>query len=135
MISSEPILTGPIKYSDVSKYLAAADILIAPFNTSRFKHLEKYGFWWCPVKIFEYMAVGKPIISYDYVEVRKIMKNTGLLAKPGNLEDFKNKLRTLINNKELRHEYGRKARILSLKYEWKKRAEEINEVYNETIKS
>ena len=52
------------------KYLVASDILIAPFNTERFKLIEKYGFWWCPVKLFEYLAMGKPILTYEYPEVK-----------------------------------------------------------------
>lgn len=116
------ILAGSKKYEEIPKYLQAADILIAPFNTERFKHLEEYGFWWCPVKLFEYMAMGKSILSYDYDEIKAILKNGGITAKSGDLKDFENKLEMLINNKKLRIELGKTAKKISLEYTWEERA-------------
>ncbi len=124
------ILTGPQKHGDMPKFLAASDILIAPFNTSRFKGLEKFGFWWSPVKLFEYMASGRAIVSYNFKEVRNIIKDGGVLAEPGKLDDFVEKLLIVIENKMLRDELGSKARkIAELQYNWFKRANEIIKVY------
>jgi len=122
-------LTGSKPMGEIPAYLSAADIAIAPFNTKKFRKLEKYGFWWCPVKLFEYMASGKPIISYDYFEVKNIVKNSGLLVKPGDFETFQNKLKGLIENKKLRLKLGKMARKIALMYDWKYRAEEVYKIY------
>ena len=67
------------------------------------------------------MSSGKPIVSYDYYEVRNIVKDAGLLAKPGDFNDFINKLNELINNKKLRIKLGDKARNLALNYDLEQR--------------
>ena len=123
------ILLGSRPHEEIPKYLAISDILIAPFNHDYFKNSE---FWWNPVKLFEYMASGKPIVSYDYKEVRKIVRDSGLLAKPGNLNDFIKKLEYLIEDENLRRKMGRKARDIAVKeYDWKIRAKETMKVYEE----
>ncbi len=129
------ILTGPKKHDEIPKFLAASDILIAPFNTSRFRELERIGFWWCPIKIFEYLASGKAILTYDFEEIRKIIKNTGALAKPDDLDDFIQKLLMLIEDENLRIKLGRKARkIAEGEYAWGTRAETIIQVYEKVSK-
>ena len=123
------IFVGSKPSEEVSKFLAAADITIAPFNTDKFDKINKYGFWWCPVKLFEYMSSGKPVVSYSYDEVGNIVKEGGLLAKPGDFQDFSEKLRVLIKNKELRLKLGKAARKLALKYDWRYRAQEVYKIY------
>ena len=36
----------------------AGDVAIAPYNPKGFKEMEKYGFYFSPIKIFEYKACG-----------------------------------------------------------------------------
>jgi len=128
------ILTGAIRSERIPEILATSDILIAPFDVSSYKSLEKYGFWWCPVKLFEYMAVGKPIVSFGFKEVRNIVRDAGLLAKPGNLNQFVEYLNVLIKNRKLREELGKKGReIAEREYSWEKRAKETLKVYKKII--
>ncbi len=128
------IMAGGQPYSEVPKFLVASDILLAPFNASKFKALEKYGFWWCPIKLFEYMASGKPIVSYDFEEVRNIVRNAGLLAEPNNLDKFIKHLSLLIENGELRRELGERGRkIAKREYTWEERGKEVIKVYKEII--
>jgi glycosyltransferase involved in cell wall biosynthesis len=42
--------------------LAAADIGVAPFDVARHGPLA-LGFYWSPLKIFEYMASGLPVVA------------------------------------------------------------------------
>jgi glycosyltransferase involved in cell wall biosynthesis len=126
------ILTGPKDYYEIPKLLAASDILIAPFNTIRFNLLEKYGFWWCPIKLFEYMASGKPVVSYDFEEVRRIVQDAGLLAEIGDIDGFTEKINYLIENESLRTSLGQKGRIIAERgYSWRRRAEETINIYKE----
>ena len=125
------ILLGAKPHEEIPKYLALSDILIAPFNDEYFRG---FGFWWNPVKLFEYMAAGKPVVSYNYEEVRKIVRDAGLLAKPGDLEDFIKKLEYLIEDENLRREMGRKGREIAVKeYDWKIRAKQTVEVYKQVL--
>jgi glycosyltransferase involved in cell wall biosynthesis len=125
------VLTGAIDHDLIPGTIAGSDILIAPFNTNGFPELDEYGFWWCPVKLFEYMASGKPIVSYDYPEVRKIVGNSGLLAKPDDFEELARLVKRLVNNKELRNKLGRKANDIAKKqYDWSNRVNELKKIYD-----
>lgn len=124
------ILAGAVEYDELPGILAASDVLIAPFSTRGFNAIENYGFFWCPVKLFEYMASGKPVVSYDFPEVRKIVNGCGLLAKPGNLDEFVTNLRVLVRKKDLRVKLGNNALSVARKhYSWNLRTEEIIKLY------
>ncbi len=128
------ILVGPVNNEEIPKFLSVADILIAPFNTKKFTKMEDYGFWWCPVKIFEYMASGRPIVSYDYQEVSNIIDGCGLLARPGDFNDLFAKTKRLVESKKLRVNLGIMARRRSLSYDWEYRAMEVFKIYKKCLK-
>jgi glycosyltransferase involved in cell wall biosynthesis len=129
------VLTGPVESEQIPEILASSDILIAPFDTSGYRILEKYGFWWCPIKLFEYMASGKPIVSYNFKEVKNVVRDAGLLAEPNNLDQFIKYLSQLVRDEDLRKKMGEKGRkIAEMEYDWGKRAKETIRVYEKSIK-
>jgi glycosyltransferase involved in cell wall biosynthesis len=128
------IFLGSVNYNKLPDYLNISDICIAPFDASEFKYFENLGFWWNPLKLFEYLGMGKPVVSFDFDEVRKIVASAGLLARPGDLNEFIEKLEYLIDNKKERELLGKNARELALKkYDWKKRAEETVKIYQKVL--
>jgi starch synthase len=54
--------TGAIPHRALPGWLAQADIGVAPFDPARHRPL-RLGFYWSPLKIFEYMAVGLPVVA------------------------------------------------------------------------
>ncbi|MFH1433087.1 MAG: glycosyltransferase family 4 protein [archaeon] len=128
------ILTRAVDYDEIPGIMANSDVLIAPFNNRGFRQLDEYGFWWCPVKLFEYMASGKPVVSYDFPEVRKIVNDGGLLAKPGDLDEFVGMVERLVRSKDSRLKLGglasRRARV---NYSWESRVKEILRVYGAVL--
>ncbi len=128
------IFLGSVNYNKLPAYLSISDICIAPFDASEFKYFEIHGFWWNPLKLFEYLGMGKPVVSFDFDEVRKIIANCGLLARPGDLDDFVEKLEYLVNNKGERQRLGNNARALAEReYDWKKCAEETVKIYQKVL--
>ncbi len=55
-------LVGAVPHDDVPAILASADIGVAPFDVSAHPSLA-YEFHWSPLKIFEYMASGLPVVA------------------------------------------------------------------------
>lgn len=56
------LFTGAIPHSDMPAQLAAADIGVAPFDPAAHGPLS-LGFYWSPLKLFEYMAAGLPVVA------------------------------------------------------------------------
>lgn len=54
--------TGPLPHDVIPAYLAAADIGVAPFDLAEHPTLARE-FHWSPLKIFEYMATGLPVVA------------------------------------------------------------------------
>jgi glycosyltransferase involved in cell wall biosynthesis len=56
------VFTGALPHGLMPAALAAADIGVAPFDVSAHAPLS-LGFYWSPLKIFEYMASGLPVVA------------------------------------------------------------------------
>ncbi|GAC1558096.1 MAG: glycosyltransferase family 4 protein [Herpetosiphon sp.] len=54
---------GNLPHAAVPPFLRRADVGVAPFNTRAHPALRAAGFYWSPLKIYEYMAVGLPVIT------------------------------------------------------------------------
>ena len=126
------VLAGAVDYDEVPGIMAGSDVLIAPFSTAGFPELEEYGFFWCPVKLFEYMASSRAVVSYDFFEVRKIVGDGGLLADVGDFYGFVDIVRRLVDDEGLRGKLGRKGRVLAVDgYRWSLVVRMLVDVYDE----
>jgi glycosyltransferase involved in cell wall biosynthesis len=56
------VLTGALPHDRMPAALAAADVGVAPFDVGAHPPLA-LGFYWSPLKIFEYMAAGLPVVA------------------------------------------------------------------------
>lgn len=56
------VFTGALQHADMPATLAACDIGVAPFDLGRHAPLA-LGFYWSPLKMFEYMATGLPVVA------------------------------------------------------------------------
>jgi glycosyltransferase involved in cell wall biosynthesis len=56
------VIVGPVPHEQMPACLAAADIGVAPFEIGAHGPLA-LGFFWSPLKIFEYMAAGLPVVA------------------------------------------------------------------------
>ncbi len=92
--------TGWVTPKDINRYLTVADIGLTPDPANG---LNEY----CTmVKTLEYMAVGKPVVSFDLAEIRFSAGNAALYATPNLIEDFANKIEMLLDDEALRLKMG-----------------------------
>ncbi|MFB3853490.1 MAG: glycosyltransferase family 4 protein [Vicinamibacterales bacterium] len=75
--------TGGVPHSQMPACLAAADIGAAPFEISAHPPLA-LGFYWSPLKVFEYMAAGLPVVAPAVDRLDRIVRSgqDGLLYDP-----------------------------------------------------
>ena len=63
---------GNVPYEDVPTHLAQADVGLAPFNPAAFPAL-RLGWFWSPIKIFEYLASGLAVVTIGIQELRELL--------------------------------------------------------------
>jgi glycosyltransferase involved in cell wall biosynthesis len=124
--------TGLIPQDRAPAFLAASDILCSPHVPNP----DGSRFFGSPTKLFEYMAMGKPIIASDLEQIGAVLRNgiraqtlvsnpsqpasyTAILCTPGSVEDIGIGIRFLVENPEWRRCLGEAARTEALaKYTW-----------------
>jgi glycosyltransferase involved in cell wall biosynthesis len=77
------VFTGRVPHERMPVALAAADIGVAPFDVARHSPLT-LGFYWSPLKIFEYMASGLPVVAPAIPRLQSLVANgvEGVLYEP-----------------------------------------------------
>jgi glycosyltransferase involved in cell wall biosynthesis len=103
-------LTGAVRHKNVPDYIAAMDIAVAPYDRSDF-------FYFSPVKIFEYLAMGTPVVAARIGQIEKILRDgeTGILVEPGDVVALREALSLLIGNPDLRVRIGMAGRAWVLR--------------------
>jgi glycosyltransferase involved in cell wall biosynthesis len=66
--------TGPVPHDRMPAVLAAAHIGVAPFDPGAHAPLS-LGFYWSPLKIFEYMAAGLPVVAPAIDRIPSLVAN------------------------------------------------------------
>lgn len=97
--------TGWVESQELLRYLSTADIGLSPDPQNGLNELSTM------IKTMEYMAMHKPVVAFDLTETRFSAQDAALYAKPNVVEDFADKIETLLDNEALRHQlgsYGRK---------------------------
>lgn len=123
-LNEKIIFTGIIPHEKAPEYLAACDVLVSPHLG--FDNGER--FFGSPTKLFEYMAMGKPIIASDLEQIGQIIQHeiNGLKFKPGNADELAKLILELEGNEELCDKLGKKAREDVLEnFTWEKNARRI----------
>lgn len=98
------LLPGLVPREAVPAYLAAADALVSP-------HADLRNFIGSPIKIFEYMASGRPIVASRLAQLAEILahERTALLVEPGDPAALAQALERLIEDPGLARRLGEQA--------------------------
>lgn len=103
-------------------YLKAADVLVLP-NKKGEAISEKYT---SPLKMFEYMASGRPIVASDLPSIREILNaGNSVLVEPNNPEDLAQGIKKLIQDNNFSQQIAKQALLDVQDFTWQKRAENI----------
>lgn len=114
--------TGFVKNAQVPGYLCAADVLLMP-NSKRLKTAE----WMSPMKMFEYMAAGRPIVASDHAVLRAVLKDgeNSVLIPPDDPEAMTDALLRIEKDTEFAESLGKNALRDVEPYSWENRARDI----------
>jgi glycosyltransferase involved in cell wall biosynthesis len=123
--ASNVTLTGFIENSRLPLYQAAADILLMPYNSSiSASSGQDIAEVINPMKMFEYMAAERAIITADLPVIREVLDETrAVFCPPGDSEAWKTAIESLLSDEKRRKALASNAKRESEKYTWLARAQ------------
>jgi glycosyltransferase involved in cell wall biosynthesis len=133
------VFTGRVPYERVPEYIAACDVSAAPYNPARHK---KYGhtghFIYDPLKLFEAMASGKPVVTLRASNIEAMFENGRelVMVPPGDASSLASALRALLTDPAQRARIGAAARqIIEQRYSWAAHTNQLRELFREMVQA
>ncbi len=105
--------------TEVPYWIRAFDVALAPFP-----RVDHYAYFMSPLKLFEYMATGVPILATDLPSIREVLRHgeNAWLVPPGDPKALAEGIRHLLENPDLAERLAQQARKDVRQYTWKRRA-------------
>ena len=113
---------GFILPQDLPELLCIADILIMPYTTRTPTWQDM-----SPMKMFDYLAVGKPIIATDFPVIREILQDkiNAVLIPPNSADTISHGIQWILDHPNQAKQIGHQAKLDAEKYTWSKRGQKI----------
>jgi len=128
---SNVTMTGFVKHEVIPLYQAAADVLLMPYSRSiSASSGQDIAEVINPMKMFEYMASGRAIVSADLPSIREVLnEGNAVFVETGNWElvirEWKAAIESLLAEEPRRAALGAQARRDVKEMSWVKREERI----------
>ena len=125
-LADHTIYTGLVAHERVPEYLAACDILVSPHVPNP----DGTIFFGSPTKLFEYMAMAKPIVASRLGQIAEVLGNdrNAVLVEPGDVDDLARGILSLIDNPDRARALAHQARADALaRHTWTHHAQRIVE--------
>jgi glycosyltransferase involved in cell wall biosynthesis len=99
------LFTGAVPPAEVPGLLASMDVAVAPYPALT-------DFYFSPLKVYEYMAAGRPVIASRIGQLKKLIQPgiNGVLVTPGDAAELTEALEKLFGDTATRSRLGREAR-------------------------
>jgi glycosyltransferase involved in cell wall biosynthesis len=121
-LSDRVEITGLVRPAEVAGRLARATMLVLP-NTATAISMR----YTSPLKLFEYLAMGRPIIASDLPAIREIVADgdSAILVPPGDASALAAAMRRVAGDPALAVRLADRALALAPAYSWDERAERL----------
>lgn len=126
------IMTGAIPHTEVPGMLSIADIAVVPAAPVS----AGGGGTGTPLKLFEYMAAGKPIVATDLNQAADVIQHgySGLLVQAGNVNSFADAILKLIYDPLERQRLGQNAQQqANALYSWEEYTRNLEKIYRNVL--
>lgn len=108
--------------ANLQLYLKSADVLVLPTTTK-----SPHAFYNSPLKLFDYLASGKPIVATNLPSIREILdENCAILVRPNSHRALSDGIIKLLSNPQLAKSLTSNAYKKSKPHTWKNRARSIS---------
>lgn len=122
LTAEDVLFTGAIPATQVPAALAACDVLAMPFPD--FPHYRHH---MSPLKMFEYMAANRPLITSDLPTVRDVLsEENAVFCEPGSTDSFAQTLQWIASHPEESAARTKQAYdLVHTRYSWEQRMERV----------
>jgi glycosyltransferase involved in cell wall biosynthesis len=127
---------GRVPYEEVPAYVAACDVCVAPYDPAGHPGLAAHGMFFDPLKVFEYLAAGRPAITLDSPNLRRLFEHERhlLLVPPGHAESLAEAIARLAGDRALRDRLGRAGRaLMEERYSWQAHEQQLTALFAELV--
>lgn len=121
-VTARVVFHGPVEPQRRFEYIHRADICLLPLTDTGLG--ARYT---SPLKLFEYMAAGKPIVASDLPSVRQVLtsEHNALLVPSGDAQAFAQAITRLLRDQGLRNRLGAAAKSRVQYFTWRARSDTI----------
>ncbi|HVM58778.1 MAG TPA: glycosyltransferase family 4 protein [Candidatus Paceibacterota bacterium] len=113
---------GMVANTEVPRWLAAADALVSTAAPGS-EIAERYT---SPLKVFEYLASGRPIVAADTISHREVLDEAvARFYRPGSAESLAEAIRAAVETETQDASRAERAKNLAKRYSWRERARAI----------
>jgi glycosyltransferase involved in cell wall biosynthesis len=129
-LAARVTFTGMVRPHEVAARLDPADVLVLPNPATAVS--ARYT---SPLKLFEYLAMGRPVVASDLPAFREILRHGGnaLLFEAGSASALAAAVRTVVEDRVFAESIARAAFETSRAYSWDARAERLDTLIGEAI--
>jgi glycosyltransferase involved in cell wall biosynthesis len=115
--------TGWLAHEELPGALRAMDVAVAPYPATE-------GFYFSPLKLYEYMAVGAPVVASRLGQITEVVEHgaTGLLVEPGDSAALADGIERLRLDPALRRAIGARAAQRASAFTWRRNADRVIEL-------
>ncbi len=122
-VADRVLLSGPCPPAERFAVIQEADVCLLPLSTTSIG--SRYT---SPLKLFEYLAMGKPVVVSDLPSMRAVVTDgeTALLARAGDPSAFAGAIERILADRALAERLGANGAILAERFTWTARARAIS---------
>jgi len=119
-MESSVTITGWTVHQDLPGLIKSMDIAVAPYP-------ELEHFYFSPLKLYEYMAIGTPVVASRIGQIQKIIQHNenGMLVEPGNVEELSSSLQKILNDTNKLNRLGLAANQSTINLTWTNNAKQV----------
>ncbi len=111
-MAARAVFTGTVAHEEGPAHLAACDVLVSP----HVPNADGSRFFGSPTKLFEYLAMGRPIIASRLDQIGDVLDNdvSALLVPPADVEALATAMHRLVGDESLRRRLGEAGRDVAV---------------------
>jgi len=124
-VAQHVMFTGARSHTEIPDLIRSFDIALAPYPDT------DHEFYFSPLKLFEYMGCGVPVIASDIGQIADVVNHgeTGLLYRPGDVDALTRSCQELLADPQRRQRMGLKAAaLIHEQYTWDHNAARVIEI-------